>query len=79
MRLLPAGTEAEIPIAALTANAFRENIQKAGGVGMNGHIAKALDVTKMVEILRRVLGDRKYNHAAGSCTPGRAIKEGERK
>ena len=50
---------AGIPIVAMTANAFQEDIRKAKSLGMNDHIAKPLDVTKMTETLRRVLEDRK--------------------
>ena len=40
-----------IPIYALTANAFAEDVNKALAAGMNGHIAKPLDVEKMLEVL----------------------------
>ncbi len=46
---------AEIPIIAMTANAFSEDIQAAKKAGMNSHIAKPLDVPKMMETLAEVL------------------------
>ena len=46
---------AGIPIIAMTANAFAEDIQAAKDAGMNAHIAKPLDVQKMMETLDKVL------------------------
>lgn len=47
-------TEAkEIPILAMTADAFSEDINKAKEIGMNGHLAKPLDaVTLKKEIIK---------------------------
>ena len=44
---------ANIPIIAMTANAFGEDIQNAKDAGMNDHIAKPLDVPKMMETLKK--------------------------
>lgn len=46
---------AEIPIIAMTANAFTEDIQAAKDAGMNSHIAKPIDIPKMIETLTEVL------------------------
>ena len=46
---------ASIPIIAMTANAFSEDIQAAKEAGMNDHIAKPIDVGKMMETLKSVL------------------------
>ena len=46
---------AEIPIIAMTANAFSEDIERAKAAGMNAHVAKPLDVPKMMETLAEVL------------------------
>ncbi len=46
---------AKIPIIAMTANAFTEDIQAAKDAGMNSHIAKPLDIPKMIETLTEVL------------------------
>ena len=45
----------QIPILAMTANAFEEDRQNALAAGMNGHIAKPIDVSKMMEALALVL------------------------
>lgn len=45
----------EIPIIAMTANAFAEDIEKAIKAGMNEHLAKPLDIMKLQIILGRWL------------------------
>ena len=47
---------ANIPIIAMTANAFEEDRQNAFEVGMNGHIAKPIEVSKLMETLKNILG-----------------------
>ena len=42
-----------IPIYAMTANAFAEDIARARACGMNGHIAKPIDVTLLMQTLRQ--------------------------
>ncbi|MCI8961130.1 MAG: response regulator [Lachnospiraceae bacterium] len=46
---------ASIPILAMTANAFEEDKQAALGCGMNGHIAKPIDVGVLFETLNKVM------------------------
>ena len=55
IRNIPNPKLAGIPIIAMTANAFQEDIKKAEEVGMNGHIAKPLDIPSMKATLRQVL------------------------
>ena len=55
IRGLPDVRLAGIPIIAMTANAFQEDIKKAEEVGMNGHIAKPLDIPQMKATLQQVL------------------------
>ena len=46
---------ARIPILAMTANAFKEDEQAAEAAGMQAHIAKPLDIDKMLQTLTEVL------------------------
>ena len=46
----------KIPIVAMTANAFAEDVQAAKTVGMNEHIAKPLELKILIKTLNRWLG-----------------------
>ncbi|MBQ0014182.1 MAG: response regulator [Oscillospiraceae bacterium] len=46
---------ANIPIIAMTANAFDEDREDALEAGMNEHIAKPIDVVKLFDCLRKIL------------------------
>lgn len=50
---------AEIPIIALTANAFDEDKKEALSHGMNAHIAKPLDIVVLCEVLKRLLREKR--------------------
>ena len=55
IRALPDPELSRIPIIAMTANAFAEDIQHVLDVGMNGHIAKPINIPDMVATLRECL------------------------
>lgn len=46
---------ANIPIVAITANAFEEDRQKALEAGMNEHVAKPIDLARLLEVVKKVL------------------------
>lgn len=65
---------ADIPIIALTANAFAEDAQAAHDAGMNAHLSKPLDFNKLKNILARIL--KKRIHFAIVCAqPLRTTKK----
>ena len=45
-----------IPIVAMTANAFKEDVEKALQCGMDAHLAKPLELDKLMEILVKYAG-----------------------
>jgi signal transduction histidine kinase/CheY-like chemotaxis protein len=47
-----------VPIVALTANAFKEDIDRALSSGMNAHLAKPMEPEKALEVTLRLLGRR---------------------
>ena len=53
-----------IPIIAMTANAFTEDIQNCLDAGMNAHVSKPLDIA----VLERVLRSIANGNAAGGDT-----------
>ena len=54
IRSLP-GSRGKVPIIAMTANAFAEDVQLAKNTGMNEHIAKPLDLNKLNDVLKQWL------------------------
>ena len=51
IRGLPAPRKANIPIVAMTANAFEEDKKNALLAGMDGHLAKPIDYEKLIQTL----------------------------
>ncbi|MBR6274107.1 MAG: response regulator [Lachnospiraceae bacterium] len=62
-----------IPIVAMTADAFSENVTECMNAGMNGHIAKPIDIKLVIKEIRRIR-DSKKNDSEGAYT----IKEREK-
>lgn len=47
---------AGIPVIAMTADAFSEDVKKAFDAGMNAHIAKPIDINIVINVLSEILG-----------------------
>ena len=56
IRSLPLNSASNLPIIAMTANVFAEDIDKCLAAGMNDHIGKPLDMRIVYEKLSRYLG-----------------------
>ena len=50
--------DADVPIIAMSANAFDEDVKRSADAGMNAHIAKPFDVNKLAEIIQDCLKKR---------------------
>ena len=58
-----------VPIVALTANAFEEDVQNSLQAGMNAHLAKPVDTEKLYELLRELISPAR-NRAADTQKGG---------
>ena len=54
IRKLPDPWASSIPIVAMTADAFSENVTECLNAGMNGHIAKPVDIKLVIKEIRRI-------------------------
>lgn len=59
IRTLPNNRKANIPIVAMTANAFDEDRRKAFACGMNGHIVKPIDIKVIAKMLNQIFKETK--------------------
>ena len=55
IRALDESKAGTVPIIAMTANVFREDIEKCLDAGMNGHIGKPLNINEVFDAMRKYL------------------------
>lgn len=58
-----------VPILALSANAFEEDVVMAKDAGMDGHLAKPLDMEKLFKTMYRLRCRRRESQAAKKASP----------
>lgn len=56
IRAMKDENKANIPIYALTANAFEEDKRNALDAGMDGHLSKPIEMPALIQTLRKILG-----------------------
>ena len=71
IRALPDSVKASVPIVAMSANAFEEDKEEAFKAGMNDHLAKPLDLEKLVDVLLRYYREGRTKETKKSREPVR--------
>lgn len=61
IRHLDRGDATEIPIIAVTANAFEEDVKLSEEAGMNAHLAKPVEPELLYETLAKAISLRRYD------------------
>ncbi|SBW07412.1 hypothetical protein KL86DPRO_30051 [uncultured delta proteobacterium] len=56
IRQLDVRDAATVPIIAMTANVFHEDVERCLASGMNGHLGKPLEMDKILDVMRQYLG-----------------------
>ena len=56
IRALPSRQRERLPIIAMTANVFEDDIKACQAAGMDGHLGKPLDIDSVLKTLRKYLG-----------------------
>ncbi|MCF0136278.1 MAG: PAS domain-containing protein [Lachnospiraceae bacterium] len=59
IRAMEDPARASVPIVALSANAFHEDLQKSADIGFNGHVPKPLNMDILTSVIRQVLKDNR--------------------
>ena len=58
LRALPRPDAGTVPIIAVTANAFAEDVAATSAAGMDAHVSKPIDLTALSDVLERLLTSR---------------------
>ena len=58
IRKLPGESCRTVPIIAMSANAFDEDVKRSLASGMNGHLSKPVNVSRLKEVLCQFLADK---------------------
>ena len=58
IRALPRADAKRVPIVAVTANAFAEDVAATAAAGMNAHVSKPIDIALLSQTLERLIQNR---------------------
>ncbi|MDR1703355.1 MAG: response regulator [Clostridiales bacterium] len=76
IRELPRPDAKTVPIIAMTANAFEDDVREALSAGMNAHVAKPVNFETLKHVLLKYLPDAAFKDA-GPSGGGAAVIEGD--
>ena len=65
IRAMNRADAAKIPVIALTANAFDEDVQRSLQAGLNAHLTKPIQQEVLFETLESLIGDHDQNTKKG--------------
>jgi CheY-like chemotaxis protein len=71
IRALNAPNAKTIPIVAMTANVFRDDIERCLAVGMNDHVGKPIDVADLLMKLKKYLRKETETDASPAASVSR--------
>ena len=54
-----------IPIVAITANAFEEDVRLTREAGMNAHLSKPIRIDDVLRVIGRILYEAEHGHLSG--------------
>lgn len=65
IRSLSRADASEVPIIAVTANAFAEDIDRTTKAGMNDHVSKPINIAMLSQTMQRLIEEREARQNAG--------------
>jgi len=61
IRALARSDAATVPVVAMTANAYKDDMEQGRKAGMNAHLAKPIDIGAVMRLLVERLGQQRQN------------------
>lgn len=77
IRGLPRADAADVPIIAVTANVFSEDIDRTTRAGMNGHIPKPVDAATLDRVMQQLISERERRKKPARISKDKTGKEME--
>ena len=77
MGALPRADAASVPIIAVTANVFSEDIDRTMRAGMNGHIPKPVDAAALGRVMQQLISEREHGKRPVPVSQDQTDKEAQ--